>query len=154
MNGLPPYEPPQRLAEGEYGFIISEYEKRRYPRRDGKGDFIVVKFIFKVEMPDGSMGQHRESIPCGEDRYKDLLFAIGATKGADGSPHLSETINIEGSRFVARIVYEPDKNDASKSWARISQIQYEPPESDEEEDVPMPNGNNGEPGEPDEELPF
>ena len=155
MNGLPPYEP-NRLPEGHYHFIISEEPQKDSRRRDDGKVTTTVKMSFRVEVRSG-FRRHRESIGVWEDRYRDLLFAIGATEDENGDPHLSQTTDVVGRNFDADIIHEPDKNDPTKFWARIANIEVPPREAkntEEEEDVPMPSGNNGEPGEPDEELPF
>ena len=152
---LPDFQP-TRLPEGEYRFIIIDYEKKKHPRADG-GVSVTVKFTFKVESPGGGSRRHIESIACWEDRYGDLLMAIGGVKDEKGIAHLSETNEVIGSSFKAAIIHEPDKDDPTKTWARVNDIRVpyaESPASNEENDVPMPNGNNDEPGEPDEELPF
>ena len=157
---LPDYQP-TRLPEGEYRFVITDYEKKKHPRADG-GVSVTVKFTFKVELPGGSPRRHIESIACWEDRYGDLLLAIGGTKDEKGIAHLSETNEVIGSSFKAAIIHERDKDDPTKTWARVNDIRipYQMPDIDparndqEEEDVPMPNENNGEPGEPEDEEPL
>ena len=150
---LPDYQP-SRLPEGEYRFVITDYEKRKHD-----GGAITVKFTFKVEMPRGGYRQHVESIGVWEDRYRDLLLAIGGSEDEQGIPHLSEMqmADVIGSSFKAAILHEQDKDDSSKTWARVADVRVPVVESlapQEEEDVPMPSGNNGEPGEPEDEIPF
>ena len=146
---LPDYQP-TRLAEGEYRFTITDYEKRKHPRADG-GVSVTVKFTFKVDLPRGGSRRHIESIACWEDRYKDLLLAIGGTEDEEGIPHLSETDEVIGSSFKAAIIHEPDNDDPNKKWARIADIRVpviETPAPQEDEDVPMPNGEG------EDEVPF
>lgn len=159
MNGLPDYQP-QKLAEGEYKFIIADFEKKRYERTGGSGgETITVKFTFKVEVPRGGYRRHIESFGAWEERYRDLLLAIGAREDEEGIPHLSQTSEVIGSCFRARIRHEKDKDDPSKTWARVADIEIpekddsEPPDDAEyeETDVPAPKEN----GSTDEdEVPF
>jgi len=151
--GLPDFQP-TRLPEGEYRFIITDYEKKKHPRADG-GVSVTVKFTFKVELPGGSPRRHIESIACWEDRYGDLLLAIGGTKDENGTAHLSETNEVIGSSFRAAIIHERDKDDSTKTWARVNDIRIPYAEnsvSNEEEDVPMPNGSEG--TDEQDEIPF
>lgn len=149
---LPDYQP-TRLPEGEYRFIITDYEKKKHPRADG-GVSVTVKFTFKVELPGGSPRRHIESIACWEDRYGDLLMAIGGVKDEKGTAHLSETNEVIGSSFKAAIIHERDKDDPTKTWARVNDIRVPYAEASAfngEEDAPMPNGSGGE---DEDSLPF
>ena len=79
MSGLPDYQP-TRLAEGEYRFIIADYEKRKH-----EGGAVTVKFTFKVEMPRGGYRKHIESDAALERRFQPITV---------GEPSVEETIEI------------------------------------------------------------
>ena len=146
MSNLPSYQP-RKLPEGRYAFRVAKEPDRR--RHQGEqGEFISVTFYFKVQAPNGDVRDHVESILPWEDRYRDLLLAIGGEEDEAGNVHLSEMLDVVGKKFTARIKHEPDKNDSSKSWARIVDIEVKQ-KQEADEDVPPPaNGSK------DEEIPF
>lgn len=129
---LPDYEP-QKLPEGTYTFTLKEEPEKR--RKQGKsGEFVAVKFTFKVSGDGVSSGkQHVESMLPWEERYGQLLEALGGERGDDGRVHLSESVNIVGKSFKADIAHEPDRDDPNKSWARITKIQLD----DLDDDIPF-----------------
>ena len=133
MSGLPSHVP-QRLPEGKYTFTISkEPEKRKH--HGASGEFVSVTFFFKADYNGDYAGDHRESLLPWEQRYGDLLLAIGGEKDDKGQIHLSDQVDIVGKKFKAEIKHEPDKDDPSKSWARIRNI--ETPESEGDDEVPF-----------------
>jgi len=150
MSGLPPHEP-RKLPEGRYTFkIAKEPEKRRH--QGAQGEFVSVTFFFKVQAPNGDVRAHAESILPWEDRYKDILLALGGEEDETGAVHLGDMIDIVGQKFVARIKHVPDRNDKTKTWARIADIEV-PKFEPADDDVPPPmNGSDEEAG--DEEIPF
>ena len=133
-NGLPSYTP-RKLPEGEYIFTISkEPEKRKH--QGAQGDFVSVTFFFKVDDGSGVPREHKESLLPWEERYGTLLLALGGERDEKGQVHLSDMMDIIGKKFKAEIKHEPDRDDPSKTWARISSI--ETPEGiPEEDDVPF-----------------
>lgn len=144
MNSLPPYQP-RKLAEGRYQFTISK-EPDKIWRGTEPNRFIVVTFFFKAEAPNGTVRNHTESIRPFDDKYQDMLYALGGKEDETGNAHLSEMIDIIGKQFYARIKHDPDKDDPTKTWARI--IDIEIPEK-EIEDVPPPAKDEEDP-----EVPF
>lgn len=145
MN-LPPHQP-RKLPEGRYRFTVSKEPEKKW-RGMEPDRFISVTFFFKAETPDGNARNHTESILPWDDKYRDILLAIGGEEDSSGEVHLSEAIDIIGKQFIARIKHEPDKDDPEKSWARISNIETGVEKS---EDVPPPaNGVE----EDDPEIPF
>ena len=133
-NGLPSFTP-RKIPEGKYTFTISkEYEKRKHTNAQGD-PFVSVTFFFKVDDGSGSPREHKESLLPWEDRYGDLLLALGGKRDEKGQIHASELVDIVGKKFQAEIKHEPDKYDPDKSWARI--VNIETPESDEEDEVPF-----------------
>jgi len=118
---LPDYEK-TRIPEGHYKFqIVAEPEKRGHVSQATGKKFVSIHFKFKATDADGEVFDHSESMLAFEDKYADLLMALGATeiKG-----NLSgKTIEPVGMMFQANIVHEQDKNDSSKTWARLANIQ-------------------------------
>lgn len=133
---LPPYQP-RRLPEGEYIFTISKEPEKKWKGIE-PNKFIAITFYFKAEAPNGSIRNHVESILPWDDKYRDLLLAVGGEEDDAGEIHLSEMFDVIGKVFKARIVHEQDKDDPSKSWARISGIEVPKKKSAQEEDVPPP----------------
>ena len=140
---LPDHEK-TRIPEGHYTFqIISEPEKRGHTSQATGKKFISVHFKFKAVNANGESFHHSESMLVFEDKYADLLMALGATE-IDGKLS-GKTIEPIGMMFEGDIVHEPDKNDSSKTWARIINIrgiEEEVPFKEEVEDIP------------DDEVPF
>ena len=136
MNNELPSHVPQKLPEGKYTFKVSkEYEKRKHTNAQGD-PFVSVTFFFKVDDGSGMPRDHRESLLPWEERYGDLLLALGGTKDDKGQVHLSETGDIVGKKFRAEIKHEPDRDDSTKTWARIVNIEV-PEEVEDEDGVPF-----------------
>jgi len=137
MSNLPDYEP-QKLPEGSYVFTLKEEPEKR--RQAGKaGDFISVKFVFKVSGNNINPGrQHVERFVPWDEKYGQLLEALGGKRGNDGRVHLSESVGIVGQSFHADIIHVPDNDDPTKSWARLSNIRALENEGiEEEDDIPF-----------------
>ena len=147
MSSLPPYEP-RRLPEGRYEFMISKEPDKNW-RGSEPSRFIAITFYFKTEAPNGAVKNHTESLLPFDEKYRDLLLAIGGIEDEAGNVHLGDMFTLIGKKFFARIKHEPDKNDSSKSWARITEIEVKR-EVAKDEDVPPPATNN----ENDPEVPF
>jgi len=146
MTDLPPYQP-QRLAEGRYTFTLSkEPEKRR--KTGGVKDFIAVTFFFRAEDENGNVRFHTESLVPWDDRYRDVLLALGGKPDEKDEVHLDD-VDVIGQSFEASIIHEPDKNDPTKKWARIANIAV----PDVEDDVPEPENNKKDEDE-DDSVPF
>ncbi len=109
-----------RIPVGSYQFqVMKEPDARHVPGQDKKG-YTRILFILKATNEAGEIFDHVESILAFEERYDDLLIALGA-KEVKG--RLSgKTIEPIGMMFKAEIAYEPDKNDSSKTWARMVNI--------------------------------
>ena len=144
---LPPSQS-MKIPEGAYTFIVSEAPTKRKHNSGTDKEFVAVAFFFRVEDGSGNAYKHRESLVPWNPVYQDLLIALGGELDDKGNAHLGDMEeDLVGRSFGAEIIHEPDKEDRTKSWARIANI--EPPEGREEEDVPMPNGKTDE-----DELPF
>ncbi len=148
MSSLPSYEP-RRLSEGRYEFMISKEPDKNW-RGSEPNRFISVTFYFKAEAPNGAVKNHTESLLPFDEKYRDLLLAIGGIEDEAGNVHLGDMFDIVGKKFFARIKHEPDKNDPSKSWARITEIEVKK-ETQADEDVPPPTKSDDE---NDPEVPF
>jgi len=124
-----------------------------------KNEFVTVVFIFRVEDGAGNTYKHRESLVPWSPTYQDILIALGGELDEKENAHLGDREeDLVGRSFEAEIIHAPDKDDPTKTWARVTNVESPetsiPPIPQEEEDVPMPNGNNGESGEPEDEIPF
>lgn len=145
MTDLPPSQS-RRLAEGCYTFTLNkEPEKRRKTSGESGKEFIVVTFYFRVEDKDGYVKFHTESLVPWDERYRDILLALGGKPDEKDDVHLDD-VDVIGQSFEADIVHEPDKGDPAKKWARIANIIV--PEV--EEDVPPPVKEE----EDEEKIPF
>lgn len=141
--GLPPYEP-QQVPEGHYKFqVIIEPEKRKKTSKDGK-EFMSILFSFKLTDESGDIRYHKESLVPWSESYGNLLLAFGAKPDKKGKVHLGDEITVLGKTFEADIIHEPDKDDSTKSWSRIANINIE-----DQDDVPPPEGQEEKEG-----LPF
>jgi hypothetical protein len=140
---LPPHEP-RKLPEGRYTFKVAKEPEKN--RKQGKeGPFVAVKFFFKVQDSLGNVRDHIESILPWEDRYRDILLALGGEEDEMGAVHLGDMIDIIGKKFKAYIKHVPDKDDRTKTWARIASVEINredegigQTESYDSEDVPPP----------------
>ena len=127
-NNLPAWEP-NLLPEGPYRFKITEEpEKRR-----GSGDGIYI--IFRLKASDGvNVRKYNDVFVPWEERYKDLLLALGGEPDEKGVVHLAEMIDVVGKTFEAEIVHVKDQKDPTKTRDKIANIKVN---FNEEEDVPM-----------------
>ena len=144
--GLPPYEP-QQVPEGHYKFkVMAEPDLIKRGGASGK-EFITVGLYFKITDEYGNSRYHKESFVPWDKRYHDLLIAFGAKEDKKGEVHLSEQGSVVGKEFEANIIHEPDKDDTTRTWSRITNIKLE-----DQGDVPPPEKIK-EPEE-DDEVPF
>ena len=137
-----------RIPIGSYRFqIMKEPDARKKTGQSGK-KFTSIFFNFKAINEAGGKFEHMESILAFEDRYNDLLLALGAE---EINGRLSgKTVDPVGMMFNADIVHEPDKNDSTKTWARITKIKPimdESAEVDHQKEIETPS-------EEDDEIPF
>ena len=146
---LPDYEK-NRIPEGAYQFeIMSEPEKRRKTSTKTGKDFVIIQFNFKAVDADGDVFDHSESFLGFEDKYADLLLALGATEDKKGNLS-GQTIEPLGMKFNAEIVYEEDKNKPNTTWARIRKIQS----VEQEDEVKSEPKEKDRFHDPEEELPI
>jgi hypothetical protein len=136
---LPDYEP-RGIQEGTYTFTCQgEPELRRHQSGKGK-EFVTAKFEFVAEGDGDKLIRYIESFLPWEDRYQDLLMALGGEPDDKGRIS-GKTIDPDGKSFVADIKYEPDKNDPDKEWPRMKNIRGEGVESKQksnEDDLDIP----------------
>lgn len=120
MTPLPDYEP-RGIQEGTYTFTCQgEPELRRHQSGKGK-EFVSAKFEFVAEGDGGKPIRYIESFLPWEERYQDLLMAMGGKPDRTGRISGND-VEPDGKSFVAEIVYEPDKNDSEKEWPRMKNI--------------------------------
>ena len=139
--GLPTYEP-QQVPEGSYKFqVIVEPEKRK-KTSSGGNEFTSILFSFKLTDEDGNVRYHKESLVPWSPSYRDLLLAFGAKPDKKGNVHLGDEVSVVGKTFEAEIIHDPDKDDATKSWSRVTNIKLDddipPPEEDPNKDEDAP----------------
>lgn len=148
---LPPSQS-RKIPEGAYVFTVSEAPTKKKHNSGMENEFVTIAFLFRVEDSSGNTYKHRESLIPWIPVYQDILIALGGELDDKGNAHLGDSEEaLVGRSFGAEIIHEPDRDDSTKTWARIANV--EPPEPKEDEDVPMPNGNNGETNGQDE-VPF
>ena len=115
---------PRQLPEGSYTFTLKKKPEKRWKGEEGN-KFITITFTFRVSGEEiSNEWQHTESCLGGDERYSQILEALGGEKSPDGRVHLGK-VNIEdylGRGFDADIVHEPDKDDPRKKYARITNI--------------------------------
>jgi len=103
-------EPKKGIPEGHYTFTLNKEPKLEVVNtKSGESRRLVLYVI-------GSPGehQHMESFVPWDPRYDDLCLALNVEHGRD--------IQMEGASFDADIVYEPAKDDPSKTYARLKNI--------------------------------
>ena len=101
-NGLPSFTP-RKIPEGKYTFTVSrEFEKRKHTNAQGD-PFVSVTFFFKLDDGSGSPREHKESLLPWEERYGDLLLALGGEMDEKGQIHASELGDIVGKKIRAEI---------------------------------------------------
>lgn len=152
-----------RIPEGRYDFeIISEPEKRGHTSQTTEKKFVSIKFELKAISSNGDEFHVYESMLTFDDRYIDLLIALGA-KEVNGKMS-GKTIDPVGMTFQGDIIYEKDKNDSSKTYSRIINIgavesdEVKPKEKDRfedpEEELPVKSPAEPSTEEDDDECPF
>ena len=138
---LPDYQG-QLIPEGHYRFQVSEEAEIRRGQNEG----IYMIFKFKIFNDDGSSRKYNDIFVPWEERYKDLLFALGAKADEKGNPHLGET-EIIGKQFEADIKHIQDPRDATKTRDKIANIVTR------DDDVPPPSQEEPSFSETEEEEP-
>ena len=152
---LPPSQS-MKIPEGAYTFTVSEAPTKKRHNSGMENEFVTVVFIFRVEDGAGNTYKHRESLVPWSPTYQDILIALGGELDEKENAHLGDREeDLVGRSFEAEIIHAPDKDDPTKTWARVTNVESPetsiPPIPQEEEDVPMPNGNGDEDEDP---LPF
>lgn len=129
---LPPYES-QLLPEGHYRFKVSDEPEVR-KNENGK-----IYIIFKFIASDGVVTrQYRDVFAPWEERYRDLLLALGAKRDEKGK--ISLTQDPIGKVFEADIVHVIDPKDPTKTRDKIANIMVfdDVPISEKSEDDDIP----------------
>lgn len=123
----------RQVPEGVYRVTIKEEPEQRN-HSGARGNFITVHFVFRLTDGTGNHFILKDSLLPWEDRYSDLAYALGAPE-EDGRPRMSQIDRFTGKAFDAEVKHVPDKNDPTKSWARLTNISST---IEEDEDVPPP----------------
>jgi len=120
---------PGGIPEGHYLFTLDkEPELRVIKTKNGESRAIDIHAI-------SDPGEHaiKDSFVPWDIRYKNLCDALRVEHGAD--------IQMEGASFQADVVYEPDRDDPSKSWPRLKNIvaagEFCPTGGDKDGDIPF-----------------
>jgi len=101
---------PKLYPEGHYLFeIVSDPEKK--PNSFGKGFYYEFKFV--VKDANGEHWNYTGIFAQKQDKYHDLLIALGGTKDEKGYTRLPD-ISFVGRKFEADIIQRPAKNDPKK----------------------------------------
>ena len=152
---LPPSQS-RKIPEGAYTFTVSEAPTKQRHNSGTDKEFVAVVFFFRVEDSLGNSYKHRESLVPWDPIYQNILIALGGELDEKENAHLGDREeDLVGRSFEAEIIHAPDKDDPTKTWARVTNVESPetsiPPIPQEEEDVPPPiNGVNGE----EDEIPF
>lgn len=116
----PEFEGKVKIPVGHYSFRMNvEPKLESFPYKDQAGNAksgrrIVVYAIGLSLGPDAGEFSVVDRITAWEQRYADLLQALGVEHGRD--------LVMAGSRFEADIIHEPDKTDPTKSYPRLTNI--------------------------------
>lgn len=125
-----------KIPPGEYEFTVAETPTKKLTA-NGKPMYV---FTFLANMGE-YMKKHTERIPA--FMAGDLLRALGCNEIKPGVFQWEKS-EVKGKTVKATIVYEPDRNDATKSWPRMKEIR---PALTPVEQPPVENGNS-------EQIPF
>lgn len=107
----------QKIPEGHYQFRLNrEPELKSFNYKDGQGNEAKGRklVIFAVGLNESGEFRITDSFVPWDDRYADLCAALGVEHGRD--------IKVTGKVFEATVRHEPDKNDSSKTWPRLTNI--------------------------------
>jgi len=109
----------QRIPEGHYSFRVNrEPELKAIEVKDKNGEKRpsrkVVLYVIGIN-PTGEY-RHSESFVPWDERYADLLDALGVEHSSDADVDVVDTI------FEADIEYVPDRTNATKTWPRLKNI--------------------------------
>lgn len=128
----PDFEP-NMVPEGHYNFEVTEDAEMRRGQNEG----IYMIFKFKVISKDGSTRKYNDIFVPWEERYKDLLLALGGQADEKGKVHLGD-LAIVGRQFEADIVHRTDPKDPTKTRDKIANIVTldDVPQPSEKEDDP------------------
>jgi len=132
MSKLPDYEP-QLLIPGPYRFSVNDEPE---VRKNDKGNRFII-FKFKATDPAGHTRSFRDLFLPGEDRYQQLLLALGGEKDKVGRVHVDEVVNIVGKSFDAEIIHVPDRNDKTIIRDKIANIRVDELAASEDGDIPF-----------------
>ena len=128
-------EPRKGIPEGHYTFTLNQ-EPELQKIGSGESRRLV---LYAIADPGGH--KYRESFVPWDPRYEELCDALGVEHGRD--------IRMEGASFDADVVYEPSKDDPSKSYARLKNItkagEFAAGEKDPDGDIPFDRGRGNRP---------
>lgn len=119
-------EPKKGIPEGHYCFTLIE-EPELFKNESGK-----LRLSLTLIATPGDH-RHKESFFPWEERYEDLCRVLRVEHGKD--------IKMEGASFEGDIIYEPDRNNPAKVYARIRNIapcgEFAAGKADPDGDIPF-----------------
>ena len=125
----------QRIPVGHYEFRVNREPDLKVIEVKGKdGEVRPSRKVVLYVVGINSTGEYRhvESFVPWDERYADLLAALGVEHGSD-----TDVVDVI---FEADIEHVPDKSDATKTWARLKNI--------------VPKGEGPVVGDKDGDIPF
>ena len=116
---LPKYQKfnSELIPEGTYVFEIIGNPEVREGRKGG--EYLILKLA--VKFPDGTYRKFNQIMAPWEDRYGDLLRALGGEVDDEDGVDLGE-IELIGMEFKADVVHEADRQDSSIIRERLVNI--------------------------------
>ena len=120
----------ERIPEGHYSFkLTKDADLRSFTKSDGTEGRKIV--IYAIGLNDKGQFRVVDSFVPWDQRYGDLKNALGVESGKD--------MDVNGAIFEADIIYQPDKNDPTKSYPRIVNIKThdDVPPINDGDDIPF-----------------
>lgn len=125
----------QRIPEGHYSFRVNREPDLKIIEvkdRDGGKKKARKIVLYVVGINDKGEYRHSEGFVPWDDRYADLLAALGVEHGRD--------VDVTDTIFEADIEYVQDRTDKAKFWPRLKNILPSgaaPKDSDIDGDIPF-----------------
>ncbi len=107
----------QRIPEGHYQFRVNrepELKVIEVKGQDGQKRPSRKVVLYVVGLNETGEYRHSESFVPWDDRYADLLAALGVDHSVE--------IEVTDTIFEADIEYVPDRTDPTKRWPRLKNI--------------------------------
>jgi len=117
------YDPNEslNLPEGHYRFQVREEPEKRKQTSAKGNEYTMYIFKFMATNEVGSSRKYSDVFVHWDERWKDLLLALGGKTDDKGIIHLSET-TIVGKQFEADIKHEPNPNKPNEIRGKLINI--------------------------------